>query len=284
MKRNIGNVIITADLIWLFAFLFIKINLPFSWLLFILFMILGSCLKNAPEPIKIKKSTIKKLNTYFNERSQLIYNENIHFDCSDSASFSLNHVDVYYKEDKVCTLDEFGEYFPQEYQQMVEQLLPFTNQPIQSEMQKEEPVHILADFTNRINEYNIDVEDETISNDLYKTTALLKHLDLLQGEYPKVSTKLNKLVEYYLPILCDILENYTRLSHTHKESEELKQLETKLRKSVLLINEAIKNITVSLFEEEKMNLSADMSVLEALLKKDGLIEDENLEAFQPMKE
>ena len=50
-----------------------------------------------------------------------------------------------------------------------------------------------------------------------------------------------------------------------------------------MINEAIKNITSSLFEEEKMNLNADMSVLETLLKKDGLIEDEmNLEQLNAM--
>ena len=43
------------------------------------------------------------------------------------------------------------------------------------------------------------------------------------------------------------------------------------------------NITSSLFEEEKMNLNADMSVLETLLKKDGLIEDEmNLEQLNAM--
>ena len=45
-------------------------------------------------------------------------------------------------------------------------------------------------------------------------------------------------------------------------------------KTIILINEAIKNITSSLFDEEMMNLSADMTVLENILKQDGLVQDD----------
>lgn len=46
------------------------------------------------------------------------------------------------------------------------------------------------------------------------------------------------------------------------------------KEKIILINEAIKNITSSLFDEEMMNLSADMTVLENILKQDGLVQDD----------
>ena len=47
-------------------------------------------------------------------------------------------------------------------------------------------------------------------------------------------------------------------------------------KTLLLINEALKSITTSLTQEYFMDLSADMTTLETLLKKDGLVKEGSL--------
>ena len=49
-----------------------------------------------------------------------------------------------------------------------------------------------------------------------------------------------------------------------------------LLKTILLINEALKTIVTSLTQEYFMDLSADMTTLETLLKKDGLVKEGSL--------
>ncbi|MGN1343623.1 MAG: hypothetical protein ACI4U3_03535, partial [Traorella sp.] len=104
----------------------------------------------------------------------------------------------------------------------------------------------------------------------------------LQGlllEYPQDNNKIKKLKDYYLPILLDILKNYCKV----RKTQDASSLKKKLNQTIVLVNEAIRNITQSLFEHEKLNLNADMNVLESLLKKDGVIDGgmnkEQLKAF-----
>ena len=49
---------------------------------------------------------------------------------------------------------------------------------------------------------------------------------------------------------------------------------------ILLINEALKTITYTLTQEYFMDLSADMSTLEALLKKDGLVSEGSISSLR----
>lgn len=272
-----------GKVLFIISWLCLLIDIPYNWLIFLLLLRLSSKLKKMPEKIKIKKSSVKKISEYFTQQEKLIYDNELYFQCPNQQFINLNSIEVYYHNEKICTLDEFKQYYPKQYPTLIEHLLPYLNLPSPQQQEPIQEESLLQTYIEQINEYNIQIQNESISLDLYKTVALLKQLDLLEKKYPKTSAKLNKLNEYYLPIVLEILENYTHLQATHSNSEELNKLEEKLRKSVVLINEAIKNITSSLFEEEKMNLSADMNVLEALLKKDGLIEDEmNLEQLNAM--
>ena len=287
MKKAIGMICLILSIILCISSLFLGNTLPLMAMtggIGICLLICGIFLVRNKSKVKIKKAVLKKIAAYFSESQKFALNDNIAFLLSKDHYQNLDDIDVLYKGNKVCTLNEFGDYYPEEYAPMLDQLIDsLQKKPVKETISEEENQDILTQFTDKINEYNIAIVDESISNDLYKTCALLKQLHVLQTHYPKINAKYTKLTEYYLPILCEIVENYTRLNRTQKNSEELLQLEEKLRKSVLLINEAIKNITSSLFEEEKMNLNADMSVLETLLKKDGLIEEEmNLEQLNAM--
>jgi len=92
-------------------------------------------------------------------------------------------------------------------------------------------------------------------------------------EYPQENDKIKKLDQYYLPILLDILDNYCKVSKTnHADS-----IKNKLNQTLVLVNDAIKNVTQSLFDDEKLNLNVDMDVLEKLLKKDGLVMEKHYE-------
>lgn len=57
------------------------------------------------------------------------------------------------------------------------------------------------------------------------------------------------------------------------KGDEFKKCEAQLIKTIILINEALKSINESMHEDDYMNLNADITTLQSLLKKDGLVRE-----------
>ena len=62
--------------------------------------------------------------------------------------------------------------------------------------------------------------------------------------------------------------------------EDFQEAEDRLNKTIILINEAMKTISATMAEDDLMSLSADMTTLEALLKKDGLVQEGTLSSVR----
>ena len=106
-------------------------------------------------------------------------------------------------------------------------------------------------------------------------------ISMIQDKFPETEEKIHKLYQYYLPILVEILRKYSDLQKSHHKSlQELKDAENKLNKTIILINEALKTMTATLCQDEFMDLNANMSTLENILKSDGLVEEGTLKSVQ----
>ena len=70
----------------------------------------------------------------------------------------------------------------------------------------------------------------------------------------------------------NILKQYDALQ-TAQTDPNYKETKEKLGKTVVLINDAMKNMIASYTDQDFINLSADMATLNAVLKKDGLTSD-----------
>lgn len=263
MKNNIQTLIILAIIASKFIFDYSLIIMGLS---IAAVSILFDMIPHYRLPKKIEKKLVQ-----FLQQNSLLLNEHIQLTIQGNK---VNDIMVYYDDEKVGSLLEFESLYPNTYQQFLQCIEDKMKNPITIN-KPEDHVLPFALAIELIDNYNVDILDEEISQGLYHTSNQLKYLQQLLLEHPKSNNKINKLESYYLPILFDILENYTKVLKTDPASES--KLHDKCQKSIFLINEALKNIIQSLFEEEKMNLNADMSVLENLLKKDGLVQPELME-------
>ena len=102
-----------------------------------------------------------------------------------------------------------------------------------------------------------------------------KQIDDLSKKLPNTKDKLNKLYEHYLPILVKILQQYESLQVATSDPA-YGETKEKLSNTIQLINTAMKNIISSMTDQDFINLSADISTLEAVLKKDGLTDQDQM--------
>lgn len=233
----------------------------------------------------------RKLKDYFEKNSSLLIADDIALSTVRGFYTSVDELFLTYKDEKVVKMSEYKLSYREVYNQITDLLLEFAKEePVQEKREEEnekrkaqfttpdakpekkkEQLSTAVEYINKIDALNKAIPNEEITNGLYQTCDLLKQIDLSTDD--KKDEKLKKLYEYYLPILVSILEKYHELDSSPIRGEEFETCQTQLIKTILLINQALRTIYGSLHEEDYMNLNADITTLQSLLKKDGLVQN-----------
>ena len=205
------------------------------------------------------------LSQYFKNNVSLVIFDDLAISTQGGTYTTVDNLYITHKDEKVCQLKEFKQYYPEAYDRIIEALAELAKKPnkIKKEEKKkpEEKKEKIDSFSeaekyiDKINNLNRDLSNEEVTNGLYQTCDLLKQIDLVDREDGTVDPKL-----------------YKRLSDSAIKGDEYKKCETQLVKTIKLINEALKTIYNSLHESEYMNLNADINTLQSLLKQDGLVD------------
>ena len=132
------------------------------------------------------------------------------------------------------------------------------------------------DFISIFNHLDVLIEHDEISRELVRAQDYLSQIKKIENEFPETKEKTRKLYSYYLPMLEGILNDYLRLLQTPANNEELLIYEDKLAKTVRLVNGAMETISVDLCQQYYDNMNVDIKTLEALLRKDGLVNEMNI--------
>lgn len=133
-----------------------------------------------------------------------------------------------------------------------------------------------AYYIAEIKQYLALFQKPALTSGLKEASTLLTEIGKLEEKYPQLSPRLRKLYQQYLPLLSNILAQYKVLLDKHASSAEIDVVETKLEKTILLVNEALKTMMSNFIADDLINVSSDITVLEALLKRDGLVQDGTL--------
>ncbi len=218
----------------------------------------------------------KKLANYFKHNISLPVVDDISLTTQSGKFTTADQLYLTYKDEKICKLGEFNSQYGDVYKKIMDLLLVFSTKDedfLKAEVKVEEPkkknkLSSGEKYIERINELNNSIPQEEITNGLYQTCDLLKQLKYLT-ENKDDNPKVTKLYDYYLPILVSALEKYKKLQDSKVINDDFKQTEAGLIKTIVLINEALKTIIGSMQEDDYMNINADVSTLQSLLKKDG---------------
>ena len=220
---------------------------------------------------KNKRLLDEKTLEYFSNNTELQLNEHIIIKSNQAMTF--DELDVYYDQEKIAKVKDFASQFKDTYEFICDKIMHLEVQEETNETETSIEEDSLITFKNEIDELNQAIEHTKITEDLYHTSSMLKFLNQIIHQYPDKENKITKLKDFYLPSLISILRRYVRLSKTNQFDPDFSQVESQLIKTVYLVNQALDTLSDTLCDDEIMDISSDMSVLETMLKKEGLVKE-----------
>ena len=103
---------------------------------------------------------------------------------------------------------------------------------------------------------------ESIANQIFKAVI----------EQPKKAKQINRFMDYYLPTTLKMLVAYRRMEEGNVRGEAADNTRSRIRDSLNLVIEAFTKQLAKLYENDALDITTDIDVMETMLKQDGLID------------
>lgn len=117
---------------------------------------------------------------------------------------------------------------------------------------------------------NARIDDAAVSQKVIALEEVTARILARAEEEPKVIAGLDRLNDYYLPTTLKLLEAYDALEEQPVQGENIASSRREIEHTLDVLNSAFEKLLDDTFQELNMDVSADISVLHALLAQEGL--------------
>ena len=140
-----------------------------------------------------------------------------------------------------------------------------------------EQAESVADSTlKHIRQINDDIDNPELSRKIDRIEELTAKIFRLLEARPEKAGELKSFMNYYLPQTLKILENYAKLEEQDVDGENIRETKQKIEGMMDKIVDGYEAQLDKLFEDDALDISADLKVMESMLEKDGLTADNEL--------
>ena len=81
-------------------------------------------------------------------------------------------------------------------------------------------------------------------------------------------------MQYYLPMTVKVVTSYRDFENERVPSKQLEESKKEIRETLDKVITAFEALREKIFQEEVLDVSTDLDVLEAMMSQEGLINDE----------
>ena len=121
------------------------------------------------------------------------------------------------------------------------------------------------------------IPDETLSEDITRLEKASADIFRFIAEHPEKAPQIRKFMNYYLPTTLKLLNSYQRLSRQSARGETITSTMFNIAGMMHTVADAFEKQLDSLFGDEALDISADITVFETMLKSEGFVEEEKAE-------
>ena len=172
-------------------------------------------------------------------------------------------------------------YLPVGYLDMASGRLVLSDEGLQEDVPEPEPEpeEALSDdaFLLEIKQINDAIVDEDMSRKIDRIGEITAKILDYQRKSPSKAGQLHSFLGYYLPTTLKILRAYARLESQGIEGENIRSAKQRIEGMMDKVVEGFEKQLDKLFQDDAMDITTDVEVLERMLDKDGLNSEMRLE-------
>ena len=118
------------------------------------------------------------------------------------------------------------------------------------------------------------IEDEDLKKYIINiSTSANKIISTIEKE-PKKIRKIANFFDYYLPVTLSIIKRYDEIENQNLSSQEMKEFISSTKLMLKSADEAFNKKLERLYQNDMINIDADMKVFNSMLKADGYDDEE----------
>lgn len=198
------------------------------------------------------------------------------YDVPHYIAFALVLVMVFLLSSKIFKGKK--EFVPVEPEKSKEQPKPKEEAPKPSRTGNPEVDKIIDegnDYLKKLRAANDAIPDQSMSEDISRMEKASADIFRFIEAHPEKASQIRKFMNYYLPTTLKLLNSYQRLSAQSAKGENITSTMFNIAGMMHTVADAFEKQLDSLFTDEAMDVSADISVFETLLKQEGFVEEKN---------
>jgi hypothetical protein len=122
----------------------------------------------------------------------------------------------------------------------------------------------------QIREANEAIPGEEISRKLSRLEAVTEKIFDYVTQHPKKLPEIRRFMSYYLPTTLKLVNAYRKFDAQPVQGENILSAKREIEETLDTINLAFENLFDGLFKDDAIDVSTDISVLETMLRQEGL--------------
>ena len=207
-----------------------------------------------------KKKTIKRLRKMIRKR----WFKEGHIDKNETTFISTNETYALYQKTQLGF---------EERQRIEEELGRFKEEntkKVENEAEVNETLNQGRKYLAQISHLNDRITGIEVSNKIFKIEDLTGRILKRVEEHPSSVEDIKQLMKYYLPMTIKLLTAYAEMDEQPVKVENIDKSKREIENVLDSLNDAFNKLLDDLYKDTAWDISSDVSVLNAMLKREGL--------------
>ena len=129
-------------------------------------------------------------------------------------------------------------------------------------------------YLEEIKKVQKNIYEPDFSGKLQRLHTIVEQIFVHVQKYPNQIDEIRRFMEYYLPTTLKLVKAYENFSLQPIQGDNITQSKKEIEETIGTINMAFEQLLDSLYEDVTMDVSTDISVLQTMLKQEGLTEND----------